>query len=80
MKVRFDLSLKCEDEAVADKLRAVLLPDNKGFPKDQGFTMALEGSTLKFRILSRRVMPALSTVESILLDANLFHQISRLSI
>ena len=79
MKIRFDLSLKCEDAAIADKLMAVLLPDNRGFPKDQGFTMALEGPTLKFHILSRRVMPALSTVESILSDASLFHEISRLS-
>lgn len=80
MKVRFDLTLKCEDEAIADRLRLVLLPDNRGFPKDQGFTMALEGSKLKVRVLSRRVMPGLSTVESILSDASLFHKISQLSI
>ncbi len=80
MKVRFDLTLKCADESIADKLRLVLLPDNGGFPKDQGFTMALEGSTLKFHVLSRRVMPCLSTVESILSDASLFHKISQLSI
>ncbi len=80
MKVRFDLTLKCEDEAIADKLRLVLLPDNRGFPKDQGFTTTLEGSTLKFRINSRRVMSGLSTVDSILSDASLFHKISRLSI
>ncbi len=80
MKVRFDLSFECEDETTANRLREVLTPDNRGFPKDQGFTMAIEGQTLKFRILSNRVMPGLSTIESILLDASLFHKISQLSI
>lgn len=80
MKIEFDLSIRCADETVASELRKVLLPDNRNVPKDQRFTMAVEGSTLKFRIVSTRVMPGLSTLESVLSDVRLFDEISQSSI
>jgi hypothetical protein len=80
LNIKFDLSLRCADATIASELSKVMLPDNRNVPKDQRFTMALEGSTLKFRIVSPRLMPGLSTLESILSDASLFDEISQSSI
>lgn len=76
MKIRFDLTVRFADHAGADKLRRVLLPDNKGLPRDQKFKAVLDESALKVVILSPRLMPGLSTLDSVLLDVDLFNEIS----
>jgi len=80
LKFIFDFSFNCKDATTAGRLKAVLTPDNKGIPKTQEFSMILEGPRLKFRVESDRVMPGMSTVESVLSDAALFDEMSQTSI
>lgn len=66
------LTLECTDEGAAAALDQALMPDNRYFPKDQGFKSSREGNLLKFEIGSPRIRPALATVASLISDAGLF--------
>jgi hypothetical protein len=79
MRVVFDLLIRCVDERTAQSLELVLYPDNRIFPKDQRFNFIRDGKTLRFNIESPRIMPALSSLESLLSDAKLFQEVWSLS-
>ena len=70
-----ELVIECGDETVAAALSDVLLPDNRYFPKDQRFKASRDGPSLRFSVESPRARPALSTVSSIISDAELFRDV-----
>ncbi len=70
-----ELSIECGDDAMAESLGEVLMPDNRYFPKDQRFEASTEGPVLRFKVSSPRARPALSTVTSIISDSRLFRDI-----
>jgi hypothetical protein len=64
---------------MADRLAAVLAPDNAGVPKDQGFSMSKVGGKLVFRAKSEVPSSLFATATSVLNDATLFQEIWLLS-
>jgi hypothetical protein len=79
MKARLQLTLGCAGPDTAEKLAAVLGPDNRGAPGDQRFKMQLAGRTVSFDIDSERLGSAFSSLDSVLCDAALFQEVWLLS-
>jgi hypothetical protein len=73
--IAIELRIECCDRRVADALNQALMPDNRYFPKDQGFHASKEGSVIWFDVASPRTRPVISTVASIIADARLFRDI-----
>jgi hypothetical protein len=67
-----ELLIECSDGTVAAALNEALMPDNRHFPKDQRFQGSREGAVVRINVGSPRARPALSTVASIISDAELF--------
>ena len=70
-----ELLIECRDDEVAEALNEALMPDNRYFPKDQGFKASKEGSKLSFSVESPRARPVISTLSSIVADAALFRDV-----
>jgi hypothetical protein len=64
---------------MADRLAAVLTPDNAGVPKDQSFSMSRVHGKLVFRAKSEVPSSLLTTAISVLTDASLFQEVWLLS-
>lgn len=80
MKATVEVSIECRDRRTAEKLLAVLEPDNREFPKGQAFSSELSGRRLVLRLRSRdRFMSLVSTLEGMLSDAQLFQEVWLLS-
>ena len=79
MKATLVLKVTCSDKATAKKLSMVLAPDNRGFPSDQRFSMAVGSGSLSFTVESERATSDLTTVLGILRDIALFQEIWLLS-
>lgn len=77
--MRYSVRIHCADKEVCSKLESVLYPDNLSLPKDQRFTMAKRSESLLVLIESTRMMSALSSLESLLSDVNLFSEVWLLS-
>ena len=74
-RTTIELSITCATEAVARSLQLTLHPDNKGFPKGQNFHEDCKDRILSISIRSAKVMPALTTLESLLSDIRVFHEV-----
>jgi hypothetical protein len=73
------LTIRCSDSHTADRLAAVLAPDNVGVPRDQGFSVSRVGAKLVFRAKSEVPSSLFATAASVLNDVTLFQEIWLLS-
>lgn len=73
--VAIELEIECDSERTAAALNDVLMPDNRYFPKDQRFKAERKDALVSYAVLSPRLRPAITTVESILSDSKLFSEI-----
>jgi hypothetical protein len=75
VKLSIVLELECSGEREAGALESTMSPDNASVPRDQRFTAARRGSSLRFEVESARPAGALSSVVSLLTDAKLFQDV-----
>jgi len=73
--VTVEMTVDCRDAKAAAALEKTLAPDNRYFPKDQGFDSSRRGRELSFSISSPRIRPGLSTATSLLDDVKLFRDV-----
>jgi len=69
------LKVTCRNSVIAKRLSSVLAPDNRSFPSDQRFSMAVRSRSVLFRVESERAPAAFTTVHGILSDVVLFQEI-----
>lgn len=75
MSSRFLLRVTCRNPSTAEKLAAVLAPDNRVVPPDQRLAMKVASNSVALRVDSERVQSGFNTVRSVLRDVALFREI-----